>query len=144
VAALATFAVTYVSTGRVVTGLGILGLIACGYVVGLSLLFVVVGGRSEGWLLFLVNAFIWVVCLAGVTWIPVAINAYLAGGLYPSRFGVLQTIGLFYLVMLVVVAYFEAVRRHREKHKTCPDCANVVLRAARVCQFCGYRWAAPE
>jgi hypothetical protein len=32
---------------------------------------------------------------------------------------------------------------YRERHKTCPECANDVLSAARVCQYCGYRWEPP-
>ncbi len=30
------------------------------------------------------------------------------------------------------------------KHKTCPECAEPVQRAARVCKFCGYRFADPS
>jgi hypothetical protein len=36
-----------------------------------------------------------------------------------------------------------AVLAYRAKHKTCPECANEVLSAARVCQYCGYRWEPP-
>jgi len=32
---------------------------------------------------------------------------------------------------------------YRERHKTCPECANEVLSVARVCQYCGYRWQPP-
>ncbi len=36
-----------------------------------------------------------------------------------------------------------AILGYRERHKTCPECANEVLSAARVCQYCGYRWQPP-
>jgi hypothetical protein len=36
-----------------------------------------------------------------------------------------------------------AILGYQERHKSCPECANEVLSAARVCQYCGYRWQPP-
>ena len=35
------------------------------------------------------------------------------------------------------------ISRMREPKRVCPDCAEKVLRRARVCRFCGYRFADP-
>ena len=57
-----------------------------------------------------------------------------------------------WLIILGVVTYFitgillyvlwDAYRRTRAAAvKECPDCLETVTRGARVCRYCGYRWA---
>lgn len=49
------------------------------------------------------------------------------------------TIGVLFIYGVHV--FNAAAQAKKETVKTCPDCANVVLAAARVCQHCGYRFA---
>jgi hypothetical protein len=51
--------------------------------------------------------------------------------------------GGFALVVVPPCLVAIAILGYRENHKTCPECANDVLSAARVCQYCGYRWQPP-
>jgi ribosomal protein L37AE/L43A len=40
-------------------------------------------------------------------------------------------------------AIIARISRMREPKRVCPDCAEKVQRRARVCRFCGYRFAEP-
>jgi hypothetical protein len=51
--------------------------------------------------------------------------------------------GAFALVAVPPCLIGLAIFGYRERHKRCPECANEVLGAARVCQYCGYRWLPP-
>jgi hypothetical protein len=53
--------------------------------------------------------------------------------------GLLTVIGCAYLFFCAFLAV-SAGPLFGPEHKTCPDCANNVLAAARKCQHCGYRF----
>jgi hypothetical protein len=50
---------------------------------------------------------------------------------------------LVFMGTLVVLAFQNVTGGVAPPEKTCPDCANTVLAAARKCQHCGYRFAKP-
>jgi hypothetical protein len=51
--------------------------------------------------------------------------------------------GIFILAGLIPSALYTAYVSPRSTHMRCPECANEVLRGARVCQYCGFRWKPP-
>lgn len=53
------------------------------------------------------------------------------------------SLGVFILLTVPLSLLLLAALRYQERHKTCPECGNDVLRVARVCQYCGYRWQPP-
>jgi hypothetical protein len=58
-------------------------------------------------------------------------------------FGFFTILGIVWIVGAVVLAsliWEYQVREPPPERKTCPDCANEVLVAARKCQYCGYRF----
>jgi len=56
---------------------------------------------------------------------------------------VMGVANVLFMGTLVVLAYQQLTGGAATNSKTCPDCANTVLAAARKCQHCGYRFAAP-
>jgi hypothetical protein len=74
---------------------------------------------------------------AGGPWAMAAFSGILQVG--TAVFGLVVLVGLAYLVY---VAYERRERSRAPATKTCPDCANHVLVAARKCQYCGYRFDA--
>jgi uncharacterized protein UPF0547 len=51
---------------------------------------------------------------------------------------------LYFMTGILVWAIYEERRRlHAESIKECPDCLETVKNGARVCRYCGYRWAEP-
>jgi len=51
---------------------------------------------------------------------------------------------LYFMTGVLVWAIYEERRRlHAESIKECPDCLETVKNGARVCRYCGYRWAEP-
>lgn len=60
-----------------------------------------------------------------------------------NTFNVLSVIGIVAIVVFFVMlvdAYDKVKKAKEAEHKTCPECANSVLAAARKCQHCEYRF----
>lgn len=87
----------------------------------------------------------WATAVSGI----IGFLIFLAGrGLDESerQVNVLTVMGLANLLFmgtLVVLAFQHLTGEAASPRKTCPDCANTVLAAARKCQHCGYRFAEP-
>jgi Uncharacterised protein family UPF0547. len=83
---------------------------------------------------------------AAIGCIAFGVVALLLGGLRrdeTASFNLLSALGIAVIVgvfLLTVSAYNEWQKQQAPAHKTCPDCANVILDAARVCEHCGYRF----
>jgi hypothetical protein len=76
----------------------------------------------------------WLTFLLFVPWARTVVLVY--GSIF-LVLGVLGLLGLLY-------GSFEDHRRlRRQAHKPCPDCAETVKSEAKVCRFCGYRFADP-
>lgn len=55
----------------------------------------------------------------------------------------MKIVGVIVLVLAFLVGvglYRESERKRAPAQKVCPDCANSILVAAKVCQHCGYRF----
>jgi hypothetical protein len=76
----------------------------------------------------------------------IAAVAFLAGRPMDEnelQFGLLTIMGIAVTLMFAVLAsagWKYALKGRQPPQKTCPDCANTVLTAARKCQYCGYRF----
>jgi hypothetical protein len=78
-----------------------------------------------------------------------------AGGLFAAAFvavgtdpldGVWITLGAATLLIVgyaSVSAYRDAAVKRKGEYRECPDCAEMVKSRARVCHYCGYRFAPP-
>jgi amino acid transporter len=62
------------------------------------------------------------------------------GADYFTSFRSMQLGGAVALPVMLIV-YISGLReRYKETHKPCPECCNVVIANARVCQYCSFRW----
>jgi peptidoglycan/LPS O-acetylase OafA/YrhL len=73
--------------------------------------------------------------------------------LFPLRseetqaFNFLSGLGVLFLVIIFIVGiigYNQWEEQRRPARKACPECANTVLEAAKVCEHCGHRFAPPS
>jgi uncharacterized protein UPF0547 len=81
--------------------------------------------------------------LLGVVWLAGVVAA--TGDFFtdePFRRSFLLPGAIFFGTVLVFAIPL-AVAKARRSRKQCPDCAETVKAAARVCRHCGYQWEAP-
>jgi protein-S-isoprenylcysteine O-methyltransferase Ste14 len=62
----------------------------------------------------------------------------------PWRETPLQWIGIAAIAGSVVLVLSFWKESYEDRHKTCPDCAEIVKRQANVCRHCGYRFGEPR
>lgn len=54
-----------------------------------------------------------------------------------------RSAGAAFLVAALLIAAIEGRRWHHRRHRACPDCAETVKAAAKVCRHCGHRFDRP-
>ncbi|HUB99951.1 MAG TPA: zinc ribbon domain-containing protein [Solirubrobacterales bacterium] len=140
---LATFVVSFISTSAVLAALGIVGLVslavATAWIAVAAAVVAVFGVPDAHEKALRIMALGILVALAGIgaaLWFSGLLS--LGDGL--DRFGIFQAAGIVTLVWSAGFIAIESRRAFRDRHKSCPECANTVLDAARVCHFCGFRW----
>jgi hypothetical protein len=73
-------------------------------------------------------------------------SAFFAGVGTDPLDGVWITLGAASLLIVgyvSVLAYRDAAVKRKGEYRECPDCAEMVKSRARVCHYCGYRFAPP-
>jgi hypothetical protein len=136
IVALLAFGITYGKTVDPLTALGMVGLayLASGPVV----LYIIYRGGREDEL-----SYPFPLLLLGMIPSYALLAWYMSSVDWSMHAVVLLVFGGIALLALPPSLIGLAILRYRERHKTCPECANEVLSAARVCQHCGYRWQPP-
>lgn len=129
---IASFAITYISTGAAVVALGVAGLfyIFVGFPMGVYSL---VLDEDRPKLVKTASVILLVAALGIILW------SFIEKPPDLNQFGVLQWWGCIALIGLVpgVILWLYITR---PSTKTCPDCMETVHGDARVCKFCAFRW----
>jgi hypothetical protein len=143
IVAVVTFGLSYLTTNGVVTALGVVGI--AWFAVG-GLLFgqgLIRSWRDET--ASVLQFYLLLFCLTLVLYILVSqCVGHPASGSHFHSFSWLQVNGLAGIGLAALAGIALLQDRHQANFKRCPDCYEEIRRAARVCKFCGYRWAKPD